>query len=163
MKRLLLVVPLAVLFAASAAAGDADFDTIVRHVESGLGIRRTQNPLLGLASLVVKAAQPGVKQLDLAIFDELDYTPPAAARFDEIMRHATGSGWSSVIRVRSRRDGERTYIYAKPDGKDWRILLANFEPREAVIFETRVTPEVLLRSLDHPKDADNLRSSLSDK
>jgi hypothetical protein len=142
MKRLLFVAPLALLFAASAAAGDPDFDTIVRRVESDLGIRRTPIPLLGLATLVVNAAEPaGVKQVDVAIFNDLDYSPPAAARFDEIMRQATGGRWSAVIRVRSRRDHEWTYIYAKPDGPDWRILLANFEPREAVIVETRVAPD----------------------
>jgi hypothetical protein len=162
MKRLLFIIPLVALFAANAAAGDPEFDTIVRRVESDLGIRRTHIPLFGLATLVVKAAEPGVKQLDLAIFEDLNYEPPAGARFDEIMRRATGGRWSSVIRVRSRRDHEWTYIYAKPDGEDWRILVANFEPREAVIVETRVTPEILLHSLDAPKTPktrDSLRVS----
>jgi hypothetical protein len=153
MKRLLLMVPLAALFAAAAAAGDASFDSVVRHIETELHIRRTNVPLLGLANLVAQS-KPGVKQLDLAIFEDLDYSPPAAARFDQIMRGASGGGWSALLRVWSRRDGESTYIYAKPDGRDWRILLANFEPREAVMIETRVTPEVLLRSLDDPKHAD---------
>jgi hypothetical protein len=158
MKRLLLVAPMMALLASSAAAGDPDFDTIVRRVESDLGIQRTHIPLLGLATLVVKAAEPaGVKQLDMAIFDDLDYSPPAAARFDDIMRRATGGRWSAVIRVRSRRDHEWTYIYAKPDGRDWKLLVANFEPREAVIIETRVTPEVLLDSLDNPEKRDRLR------
>jgi hypothetical protein len=147
MKRLLTLLPLAALSAALAAAGDADFDSVVRHIETGLHIQRTHVPLLGLANLVVRS-QPGVKQLDMAIFDNLDYSPPAAARFDEIMRDASGGGWSALLRVWSRRKSESTYIYAKPDGKDWRILLANFEPHEAVMIETRVTPEVLLRSLD---------------
>lgn len=154
MRTLLFVVLLATLLAAPAAAGDADFHAIVRGVESGYGVHRVHLPLFGLARFVVQVARPeGVKDFDMAIFETPDGPPLDSGRFDGIMKRAGGSHWSSVIRVRSRRNGEWVYIYARPEGRDWRMLIATFQTAETVILEAQVDPEILANALDDPEHA----------
>jgi hypothetical protein len=154
MRRLLLALFVCALFVPAAAAADADFNAIVRGVESDLGISRLRIPFLGLASFFVKSAHPsGVTQLDFAIFEELHYSPPGKARFDAIVQRATGGRWQPIIQIRSDHGRECTYIYTRPDGRNWKLLLANFDRDDAVIIHLRATPEILLDALDQPDHA----------
>jgi hypothetical protein len=99
------------------------------------------------------ARTQGVKQLDIAIFDEIDYRRPDAARFDGIVQSAVGDRWTPFVRVRSNRDRENIYIYLRPEGKDWRMLVASFEAREAVVVHLKLNGEALMRDFDDPAHA----------
>lgn len=137
--------------APAAPAADADFDALVRGIESHYGTKRLHIPLFGVAKFFVRVARPeGVKQLDLAIFEEIHYTQPDEREFDELVRNAVGGRWRPMVRVRSRADNERTYIYAREEGGDVRMMIANFEPSEAVVIQYRVSTRTLLAMLDHP-------------
>jgi opacity protein-like surface antigen len=156
MKKLLVAAPLLALAAAAAAAADPGFDAIVRGVESGYGIQRMHVPFFGLARFVVKVARPeGVKDFDMAIFEPPDGAAVDSRRFDHIVRRATGDRWSSVIRVRSRRDGESTYVYITPAGREWRMLIATFKADEIVVLNARVDARILFGALDDPEHAGN--------
>jgi hypothetical protein len=75
------------------------------------------------------------------------------------MRRAGGGRWSPVIRVRSRRDGEWVYIYARPEGgNDWRMLIATFGPSETVVLEAQVNPEFLANAIEDPEHAGSVFS-----
>ena len=155
MRTLLVVVLLGALAATPIAAGDSDFHAIVRGVESGYGVHRVHIPLLGLARFALKIAQPeGVKDFDMAIFETPDGAPRDLGQFDGIMRRVGGGHWSPLIHVRSRRDGEWVYIYARPEGgNDWRMLVATFGRGEAVLLEAQVNPEFLANALEDPEHA----------
>jgi hypothetical protein len=155
MRTLLVVVLLLAMLAAPAAAGDGDFRAIVRGVESGYGVHRVHIPLFGLARFAVKVAQPeGVKDFDMAIFETPDGPPSDLGRFDGIMKSAGGGRWSSVIHVRSRRNGQWVYIYARPEGRDdWRMLIATFGPNQTVVLEAQVDAAFLTNALDDPEHA----------
>lgn len=154
MKALLFAAPVLLLVTPAATAGDPDFKAIVRGVESNLGIRRMHIPVFGLAMFFVKAARPaGVRQLDMAVFEDLSCPAPDAARFETIMKQAVGDRWNPIIRVRERRGRELTYIYARPDGRNWKLIVATFEPSEAVLIHLKLNPEALLDSLDEPAHA----------
>jgi hypothetical protein len=154
MRRLFVVAPLLALVSVPAVAGDPDFNAIVRDVESGYGVHRVSIPLFGLARFAVKVARPeGVQDFDMAIFETPDGPPPNSSRFDAIMARADGGHWSSVIRVRSGRGREWTCIYVRPEGRNWRMLIATFQPAETVILHARVNPEVLARAFDDPEHA----------
>lgn len=143
------------LFSASAPAADRDFKAVVSGIESQLGIRRTHIPLFGVAMFVARVAArgEGVMQLDVAVFDEIEYTRPDAARFDAIVRSAVSDRWLPFVRVRSNRESESTYIYLRPDGSDWRMLVATFERHEAVVVHLKLKPEALMRDFDDPAHA----------
>ncbi len=154
MRRAGFLAILVAMLAPLSRAGDADFKAIVQNVESNLGIRRTNIPLFGVAMFFVKASHPsGVNQLEMAIFDELNYTPPDARRFEAIMQRAVGDAWSPLVRVQSRRDHELTYIYVKPESRHCKMILATFEPGEAVLMHLKVNPEALTEALDEPRHA----------
>jgi hypothetical protein len=153
-KALLLAAPLLTLLAGPAAAGDTDFHAIVRGVESGYNVQRVHIPLFGLARFVVQVARPeGVKDFDMAVFETPDGPPLDGSRFDAIMKRSGGGQWSCAIRVRSRRGHESTYIYVRPEGRDWRMLIATFEPTDTVILQAKVDPESLARALNDPEHA----------
>jgi hypothetical protein len=154
MRTLLTVVLLGTLLAVPVAAGDSDFHAIVRGVESGYGVHRVHIPLFGLARFAVNIAQPeGVKDFDMAIFQTPDGPPRDLGQFDGIMRRAGGGHWSPLIHVRSRRDREWVYVYARPEGRDWRMLIATFGPSETVVLEAQVNPEFLANALEDPEHA----------
>ena len=145
---------LALLLAASSAAFGAgnEFDRLVKAVESHFGVRQTHIPLMGFASFVVSVARPeGARGFKIAIFEDLRAVGDDGA-LDRIMRRAS-EGLTPLVTVRSRRDGESTYIYASGEGKVTRMLIASFERREATIVEVRMDMRQLLRALDDPGSA----------
>lgn len=151
MARLAAAVLVVLLFAANLCpAGDRDFDAVVREFETQFQTRRTHIPMLGLAKFVVRVARPeGVKQLDLAIFE--DFHAPDGSDFDAIVRHAAGSRWQRIVAVRSRADRERTYVYARTAGKDWNLLVATLEENDATLVRVKVNPDQLARMLCEPE------------
>lgn len=150
------LVPVAVLVALAwpAAAGDRDFDAVVRSVESNLHVRRTRIPMLGIAKLFIRVSNPsGVKQLDLAVFEDVRLSRDSIRNLDKAVREATGERWTPMVRVRER--GEWTTIFARPDGEDrMRLLIATVDSDDAVVVHLSVNASQLAATLDeHPRYA----------
>ncbi|HWZ44893.1 MAG TPA: hypothetical protein VNW97_15565 [Candidatus Saccharimonadales bacterium] len=145
MKRNRIVLfALLVLIAQTAMAKD-EFTEVVHHIESHYHVHRNFRFMMGFAGMMVKVSHAGgVKTLNAAIFEDQQFQGSGADNeFDEVMRKALKSGWSPVVRTHSRLSGERTYIYARSDGRDLKILLATVEPGEAVVMEFKVNPQKL--------------------
>lgn len=130
------------------------FKGIVQHLEKNYHGKRTRIPMLGLANFVVKIVRPaGVKSFKLAVFEDSDFiVNRGSTSFDSSMRSLMPKEWQPLIRINSKRGGtERTYIYAKPAGKDLQLMTVILEPREAVVMEVRLNPDAVARFLDNPK------------
>jgi hypothetical protein len=154
MRRALISFMLLALAAPLASADDQEFQAIVRGVEARLGVHRIHIPLFGLATFFVRVAHPrGVHRLDMAMFENPATTPDDSLWFDDVMRTTADRRWSTMIRVEDRRKGEVTYICARPDGNNWKMILATFDPHDAVILNLKVKPDVLVASLAEPRDA----------
>jgi len=152
---------LALLLAGCGAAfAGSEFDQIVKAVESHYGVKRTHIPFMGVANLVVKMAHPaGTSEFKLAVFEDLDSSPRYGdqADLDEFINHAAASGeLHPLIRVRSQRDRESTYIFAGEFGKSTRVLIATFERDEATVIEVKANIEALLRAIQDPEHAGTL-------
>ena len=147
---------LALILAVSAAAfaADRDFDRLVKAVETHLGAKRTHIPLLGVANFFVKTARPeGVAGFKLAVFD--DIRPLAredGPALDRMMAEAS-AGLHPLVRARSNRGREWTYIYIGDAGKTSTMLIATFERREATIVEVKLSVDALLKALESPRRA----------
>jgi hypothetical protein len=164
MRRALFLIALAALAAPVVCAGDPEFQSIVRGVESNLGVVREHIPLFGVARFFVRVARPcGVHQLDMALFEAPARTPEDSRWFEELVRQAAGGRWSTMIRAEDRKSGEVTYICARPDGRKWKMILATFDAHDAVLFNLRVNPDVLARSLDEPRNARHALSGEREK
>lgn len=150
----------AVALLASAALVEAswadDFDRAVGSVESHYQTKRLKIPLFGLARAVLQIARPaGVSDLHMAVFEDFEVPDGQEARFHEVVRSGLGGGWNPLVRVSSRGHTEWTAIYARPEGKRTRLMLAVYEPGEAVLIQTKVDPHTLARWLRDPELMDN--------
>ncbi len=127
-----------------------EFDWMVREFSRQTGMKPTHIPFFGLAKAVVAVGHPaGTSELNLAVFENADVD---AARFNRITDDAVGSSWKPMVRVRSK-SGESTNIYARPSGKEMRVLIATLDRSDATFVEVRVKPEALMRFVDEHKDS----------
>lgn len=122
-----------------------DFGRIVGHIEAEYQVHRNYRFLMSFAGVVVKCTHmDGVKAFKMAIFEDQHLSGTEMDdRLDELVRRAGSSGWQPLVRSFSRRSGEHTYIYAKADGNDMKLLLVNVEPNEAVVMQVKINPKKL--------------------
>jgi hypothetical protein len=148
------------LLAASACmpalAGDAEFEHIVKAIESHYGVHQTHIPFMGIANFVVKVAHPeGATGLKLAVFDGVRDEWRERDRF---MDTIPGKNLRPFVRTHSHSAGNATYIFLGPEGrtaKSTRILIATFEHDSATVIEVQANVEKLLKSLEDPAHAKN--------
>jgi hypothetical protein len=157
---------LALGFAATAGAADREFAEIVREISAEYHTRPVHIPLFGLVKTVTFVAHPaGAKQLDLAVFEDLDTEGHDSAALARRIGQIAGAAWKPFVQVRSGRNGhgETTLIYMRCEKSDVRLLITTIEPREATVVELKVHPEALRRWMDHPgSNAGNLTTEDSE-
>jgi hypothetical protein len=149
---------LALLLAIPGAAFGADraFDRVVKQIEAHYATRRVHIPLMGVANFVVKVGRPaGTSGFRLALFQDLDAREDPA-EMDRFMSTLSGSGLQPLIRSRSQRRGESTYIFTGEIGKSTRMLIATFQRREATVIEVRVNMDTLMKAIASPELAGSM-------
>lgn len=148
----------AVFLAASAAAWGADrgFEEVAKGIEAHYGTARVHIPLLGLGNFALQLGRPaGVSGFRLALFQNLDSCAEYGDRadLDRLMDRVGSGALHPLIRVRSRPDGEATYIFTGDAGKTTSMLIATFGRREATVVEVKVDMETLMQTVAHPESA----------
>ncbi len=137
---------------AGARAGDADFKALVKGIETQYGVSRTRIPLFGLVKALVKVARPhGVKQFDLAVFEDARFGDAGENDFDAVVRKTVSGGWRPIVLVRSSAPREWTGVYLKEVGRDFRMMIATFEPSEAVVVQFKMNARRLMEMLKCPE------------
>jgi hypothetical protein len=139
--------------AATATAADREFADIVREISAEYHTHPVHIPLFGLVKTVTFVAHPaGTKQLDLAVFDDLDTEGHDSAALARRIGQIAGTSWKPFVKVRSGRNGhsEMTLIFMKCEKSDAQLLITTIEPREATVVHVKVHPEALRRWIDHP-------------
>lgn len=147
---------LALLLAVSASGADRDFDRVVKAIESHYGTSRLHIPLMGVANFVVKVGRPaGASGFKIAVFQDLDSSREYgdAADLTRFMDGLATGRLHSLIRVRSQRSSESTYIFTGEVGKSTKLLIATFQPREATVIEVKVTMDTLMKAVASPGTA----------
>lgn len=153
---------IAVLTAGVAFGGDAEFEHIVKAIESRYGTKPVHVPFMGLANFAVKVAHPeGAGGFHLAVFEGLKdlrsgEDPGEWRERDRFMDTLAGKHLRPLVRVHSRHDGEATYIFMGPaskSSKSTRLLITTFERNEATVIEVKANIETLLKSLQEPAHA----------
>jgi hypothetical protein len=135
-----------------ASARDRGFNAVVRAVEATYHVKRNYRFLTRFVGVAARVARPeGVKHLRMAIFEDQDFSPPSnQAEFEKAVANALAVEWRPIVRVRSKRDGERTHIYASEAGKDISLFIITVEEREAVVMEVKMSPEKFAEMMDEP-------------
>lgn len=142
----LLLVPVS-----SARAADAEFDAVVRHIETTYHARRNDPGGMWIARLVTKVAQPrGVKSIKIAMFDSLS-GPATDPQLGDVVRNSLDATWKPVVKASSRVDRDQTFVYVRPAGEDFELLVVTVDDEEATVIKAKVSPGSVgswLRDLD---------------
>lgn len=122
-----------------------DFGNIVRYIESRYHVHRNYPFLMALAGTAAKAwPGTGVKDVKIALFEDQHLLQTASDReLDELVQAAGNSGWQPLVKSFSRRSGDHSYIYAKPEGRYLTLLIVNVEPSEAEVVQVKIDPKQL--------------------
>ncbi len=142
-----------------AAPVRADFDSLVRAVETIPGLRRIPMPGFGLVRLAVWMIHPkGVHDLQLATFETRDGEESGGidqGHLESLLRRHAEAGYRPLVQVRSRRNGEMTFIWARPVRGDRveLLLLAHERSDETVVLRTVVDVEMVAREIGNPRTA----------
>ena len=128
---------------------DREFKRLVRDLEA----QCHRSPMgTGFLGWLARLFSPhGVSGLRMAIFDD----PEASRRlqagdFDALVQGSVGGGMAPMIRVRSQARGERTVIYARPEGGKAEFLIVAADPREVVVVSLRVDPKTFQTWMEDP-------------
>jgi hypothetical protein len=148
-RRLLLLIALS-LFALGATPARANFDDIVRAVESRYHVQRTTIPMFGLVRFALWVAHPGgVSDLQLATFENAHFDDQQG--LVDIVRRNAGEPMQPLVQTRSNRNGETTLIYARPLGGDRVALLIFAHDREdTTLLRVVVSMDKFSETMNHP-------------
>lgn len=150
--KLLLCLLLLCLAAPAAQAKEPEFDALTKHIKQNYQGRQVKIPFLGLARFAVKIIRPaGVKSFKVAIFENLQPADAAhAPAMSLVMRANLPVDWQPLLRVRSAEGGE-VYVYARPAGKDIKLLIASINGPDAFVARVKFSPKSLAKWLQKPE------------
>lgn len=151
-KCCLLALTFMAAVSAPARAGDREFHEIVARLSAAY--HKKPMPFMGLVSFAAHFEQPeGVSGLKMAIFDDVDPAlSPDPADFDAFMERVAGPEYCPMVRVRSNRDREQTFIYVRESKSGYEMLLLTLEPSEAVVMKMHLSPKAMEGWVDEPVD-----------
>jgi hypothetical protein len=70
--------------------------------------------------------------------------------FGKLLQRVSGNGWSPLVRVHSRRNGEVSAVHFRHDRKKLSLLVVAITRDDAVVIEASVEPETFRRWLGEP-------------
>ena len=143
----------AIIFTLAAATARADFDSLVRVVESSRGMHRIWTPGISLARLGVRMIHPaGVHDFQLALFEG-----NADVDFETVLRSTPAP---PMVRAHDGRSGETAVIWARPLRSDLMemLLLAHDPNDQTVVLRAVIDGEMLARVIADPRHAPRIAS-----
>jgi hypothetical protein len=147
-KRLVAVLIFVCCVAAFSHASDRDVQAVVSALEQRYGLHHTDIPWM---------AKPFMKSSglprDVGLFE--NQAIPASVSLQELESLASaalGAEWHAFVRVSSRRDNERTLVFAKPEGKHMILLIVSAEAHETTVVKTRLDGTETGKWLNNPEN-----------
>jgi hypothetical protein len=159
-KRLLTRVSITVLLVSLAPTialgGDESFSSVVKHIKSNYHAK--QQGFFGamiLARLAVKIIKPaGVKNFKVALLRDLDYSEapsPKGAQFHSFIRSKIGPVWTPLVQYSSPREKQWTYVFVSREKEDVKLLVVTLQAKDAVVVQTKFSPEKLVEFMNNPQ------------
>lgn len=152
-RGLLLLIALVSLFTIGATPARANFDDIVRAVESRYQVHQTTIPFFGLVRFALWVAHPGgVSDVQLATFENAHFDD--TRDLAEIVRRNAGEPMQPLVQTHSNRTGETTLIYARPIDKD-RVALLVFthDHSDTTLVRVVVSMDKFTATMNRPNHA----------
>lgn len=164
--RILIVLLLAAIVqpVKMAFSKERDFGRLAKEIESHFHAKRTRIPLFGVMKPAIRVVRPsGAKSLEIAIFEDQNFSETDDKEFAEIAGKTLGPEWHPLVQVVSRRDGEQTFIYVRAGAGEYRLIIATLEPNEAVVMEMKMNCEELLKLIDSPEEMSKAGKRISEE
>jgi hypothetical protein len=137
-----------VLLTLAAIPLQAGFGEVVNAISKTPGLHRTPIPFFGLARFVVRVGHPkGVHDIELATFEgdgAVDRRDVAA-----ILRDTIRDGYSPVVQSRSNRNGEFTFIFARPGRDTVDMLIVAHDHDDTTVVRAVVDIETFAREINN--------------
>jgi len=139
-----------------ALAGDESFSSVVKHIKSNYHAK--QQGFFGammLARLAVKIIKPaGVKNFKVALLRDLDYSEapgPQGGEFHSFIRSKIDPAWTALVQYSSPREKQWTYVYVSREKEDVKILVVTLQAKDAVVLQTKFSPDKLVEFMNNPQ------------
>jgi hypothetical protein len=137
------------LVPAASPAADREFRQIVDRLSEHYQKRPSRG--MGFLGFLANCFSPtGVSRLKMAVFEDVKPERPLAGDFEGFLKATVGSGFHPFVTVRSNRDGEHVYIYAREVGERMDLLMVSAQRNEAVVLKVRLAPEALEKWMSEP-------------
>ena len=136
-----------------AYAADREFKDVVAAISEEFQTKPMHIPMMGLVNGFLKVAHPaGTKQLDVAIFNDLDASQGSGRNLADSARRAVGRWMQPVVQDRQMSNGQdlTTLVYMFEKGKDVNVLTVVVESSEVIVTEVRLNPEAMQKWTSSP-------------
>jgi hypothetical protein len=142
MKRFLMCLLVLCIPVTSFAADP--FKLIVKAIEQEYGVRHQGIPWVARVVMKPVLWGSGVSGLKLAEWENVSFAGEGSHdRLVAVIERTVGPEWQQVVRSRSRREGESTYIYVRATDAKLTMLIVNVEPAEAEVVQVNLSPKQL--------------------
>src|SRR2546426_901375 len=139
-----------------ARAGDESFSTVVKHIKSNYHAK--QQGFFGammLARFAVKIIKPaGVKNFKVVLLKDLDYSEapsPRNGQFHSFIQTKIDPMWTPLVQYSSPREKQWSYVYITREKEDVKLLVVTLQQKDAVVLQTKFSPERLLEFMNNPQ------------
>ena len=156
LTRLSIAVVMLTLAPAASLAGDESFSSVVKHIKSNYHAK--QQGFFGammLARFAVKFIKPaGVKNFKVVLLKDLDYSEapgPRNGQFHAIIQSKIDPMWTPLVQYSSPREKQWTYVYVTREKEDVKLLVVTLQQRDAVVLQTKFSPERLIEFMNNPQ------------
>ena len=140
-----LTIPVAVL----ASAGDRGFDSVVDAIESQYHAHATRIPFMGLISLISKKASHGAAaNLHVAEFENFK-ADVDGEELDRMVEQKLDAGWERIVRETSRKGGEQTLVFMRPEGERMGLFVVDKDSNELDVVQLSVDPRHMDDEIGH--------------
>ncbi|HEX4945971.1 MAG TPA: VWA domain-containing protein [Blastocatellia bacterium] len=148
--RSFIVIIIASFLTATVVAKPDPYKMMINHLKKRYNAKQMRLPLvIGLVSFGARIYTKGaVKGLKVAIFKEQNFSEPIQDPGFETVFKSFDASWTPMIRFYSRKQMQRTYLYAKEAGKDFQIMITAIQPDNAVVLTVKVNPVQLAKFIE---------------
>ena len=157
MKTICVLLAASAFVPTAARAADREFRDVVEAISDEFRTRPLRIPFMGLANAVAFVARPaGTRHIDIAVFENLETRNRTGRDLPDAVRRAVGGSWKPFLQIRSTRDDgseENVLVYMRQDGRDWKLLVATLQRRDATVVQLRLNADALQRWLKDPLES----------
>ncbi len=134
------------------------YKSVINHLKKRYNAKQMRLPfVIGLASFGARIYTKGaVKGLKVAIFKEQNFIETIKDPGFETVFRTFDTSWMPMIRFYSRKQMQRTYLYAKEAGKDFQIMVTALQPDSAVVLTVKINPAQLAKFIEKHNNGESI-------